>query len=181
MNCGKSVQLKLFHEHAKEKCADEIQGPGFRSRVSQSFLKWDGVSFRENNEFDVQKDYVPKLISFDQLGKTFYLSIMYVAFKKSFLFCVMLAEKGEVASNNNAKMIMNNGSEKLPKRELTSVGPVISIENITSLKSPQTVYESWCVQYEAAKPFLVVKDTSKNNNHDWRVQVPISVVVSKIK
>ena len=72
---------------------------------------------------------------------------MYVAFAKSFLFCVMLAEKGEVASNYSAKMIMKMKNGKLPKRELTSVGPVISIENITSLKSPQTVYESWCVQY----------------------------------
>ena len=83
----------------------------------------------------------------------------------------------EMASMYNVTLVIDNS--KVPKRKLTFEGPVVSIEQIRSCKNPETLNDSWCVQFEAAKPLLFVNRTSKNNNNVWTVKIPIEVTVTR--
>ena len=187
LQCGQEVQLKKFHEHVMNgkttPCGSEMDGGngGWLTPLSTGYLKWDGVSFRENDDFDLTKDKLWDLTAFEQHGKTFYLSDSYIAEKKTFIFCVFLAEGEEVSSNYNVKLEIS--SSNISRKKLTYDGPVISIDSITStVKNPQTIFESWSVQYEAIKPHLFIQDQSKNNNnHIWRVELPMKVLVTKLK
>ena len=181
MGCFRSQK---FHEHVTVKenpCATVLDGtPSFAYTLSTEYLKWNGVSsFRENDEFDLTKDQQWILVCFfcPFLKKNFYLSSYYVAAKRSFVFCVMIAEDEEVASMYNVTLFIDNS--KVPKRKLTYEGPVVSIEQIRSCKNPETLNDSWCVQFEAAKPLLFVNRTSKNNNNVWTVKIPIEVTVTR--
>ena len=102
---------------------------------------------------------------------------LYIAEKRSFVFCVITAEVKENASKYKVTLVI--GNPKVPMKKLTYEGPVLSIEQISSCKNPETLNDSWCVQYEAVKPLFYVEDTSKNNNHVWDVKIPIRVEVTR--
>ena len=185
LGCNQEIQLKKFHEHVfAESCAVKLGGEGddfvvVRISLSSGYLKWDGVSsFRENNEYDLKKDISWRLLSCSPvLEKSFYLSCFYFAEKRSFVFCVIIAEGEEVASKYNVTMTIDN--PKVPRKKLTYEGPVLSMDQISSVKYPETLNDSWCVQYEAVKPLFYVEDTSKNNNHVWDVKIPFRVEVTR--
>ena len=176
LSCGKVVKMREFHEHAikEKKCAHELTAHGYFQYLSQGYLKWDGVSFRKSDDFDLQAEKQWKLVAIRKFGKIFYHSLVYDASRKCFLFCAFLAEGEDVAANYNVKYVIKN--EKYPRKELTYKGQVISIEN---MNSEEVVQDRWCVHYEAVKHLLVVNNISENNNQVWEVKIPIDVEVTR--
>ena len=180
-NCRKNIQMKAFYEHvlSEKICGVRLLGApaDFLYKLSEGYLDWDGELFRKNDEFDTKIDKSFKIIVFRELGMDFYLSACYVASKKAFLFSVFLPSDKESAEPYNTKFIIENPS--IRRQKMVFEGQVLSIEEIDSILHPEVISKSWCVNYEAVKPFLNVENISENNNHVWEVKLPIHVQVTR--
>ena len=115
--------------------------------------------FWKNDEFDTKIDKTFRITVFRQLGMDFYLSACYVASKKAFLFSVFLPSDKESAEPYNTKFIIEHPS--IRRQIMVFEGQVLSIEEIDSILHPEVISKSWCVNYEAVKPFLKVKKEAK--------------------
>ena len=179
-NCRKDVQMKAFQKHllSDRICGVQLLGaPDFMYKLSEGYLNWDGELFRKNDEFDTKIDKTFRITVFRQLGMDFYLSACYVASKKAFLFTVFLPSDKESAEPYNTKFIIEHPS--IRRQIMVFEGQVLSIEEIDSILHPEVISKSWCVNYEAVKPFLHVENISANNNRVWEVKLPFYVRVTR--
>ena len=182
--CGKIVQLKKFHAHTDEsgKTCIEVTKPNYC--LSRGYLQGNGESIPKEDCFDLRENITFGIAEiFDDQGKKFYLDFCYLASRRSFVMCVFLAENQEVADQYYVHIsIGNNNNAKFKRRVLSYEGPVLSIDQVyrSGPHDEETIAQSFCFQYETAKPYLNIKEVQVNNNHEWKVALRSEVQIKRI-
>jgi len=109
-------------------------------------------------------------------GKKFYINLLYLLPpRSSFVVSVFLAENQEVAEKYFVNI--NISTDTYPRKVLGYEGPVISIDNISSVTHEETIHQSWCIHFEAVRPFF---DEAINCNLYHSMNLPIRVNVGKV-
>ena len=103
-------------------------------------------------------------------GKKFYVNLLYLPPpRSSFVVTVFLAESEEVSQKYFVNMNISKDTLKYQRNVLSYEGPVLSIDNMGNGgdwigDDEETVDQSWCFHFEAARPFLEIADEGGNNN-----------------
>ena len=182
-NCKQTVQLRKFEEHAIEKkCSQEVKTKNrtFSYEMSRNYLKWDGISFIENKEFNPSEDQLFLFAQLQFFDKMFYSFISYQANKRNFIACIFLADDPEVAAKYKARISIFN---KDSSRKITYDGDVLPIEEVPSHKEDLSILcrKCWCIQYDSFRQYLWIQNVGENNNKVWKVSLHMDVNVFEKK
>ena len=111
-------------------------------------------------------------------GKKFYINLLYLLPpRSSFVVSVFLAENQEVAEKYYVNINISTDTLKHQKKVLGYEGPVLSIDNISSVTHEETIDQSWCIHFEAVRPFF--DDYILCNNYNT-MNLPMRVKVGKV-
>ena len=149
VNSNDVVQLKMFHEHAREKYkpfAEEnhIEN-SFTSTVSSNYMEWDGIHQLRGRKFEWNKDIDPRGISFMQLDKRFYVYKKYNSMKnRNFLFSVMMAEEQKEAQNYRATIEIYHEASEL---SMSLSYPVLPLEDFPDYVDIEDFSRVWKIPY----------------------------------
>ena len=186
VNSNDVVQLKMFHEHAKEKYALFIEENrsenGFVSPISSNYLEWDGIHHPRGREFEWHQDIGPTGISFMQLDKRFYVYKRYNSMNnRNFLFSVMMAEGQEEAQNYQATIEIFHKASKLS----TSMSyPVLPLEDFPDCVDIEDCSKVWKVPYATMKDLFKLEQIDKEDvcegpSKNWKVSYQWRVKMKK--
>ena len=91
--------------------------------------------------------------------------------------CVFLAENQDVADQFYVQIKI-----KFKRKVLSYEGPVLSIDNVykSSMDDEETIAQSFCIQYETAKPFLEIKPVYVDKNREWKVRLRSEIQIKRI-
>jgi len=184
VNSNEVVQLKLFHEHAKDKYypfnEKNSSENGFYTPLSSNYMNWDGVSQLRGREFEWHKDIGSHGISFLQLDKRFYVYTRYCSMNsRNFLFCVMMAEKEETAKRYRATIEVYN------EEMSTSMSyPVLPIEDFPDYLDTLYHPRIWKIPYDTMKDLLKIEEIESENKSEgqsknWKVGYRWKVTIKK--
>ena len=111
-------------------------------------------------------------------GKKFYINLLYLLPpRSSFVVSVFLAENQEVAEKYYVNINISTDTLKYQRKVLGYKCPVLSIDNISSVTHEETIDQSWCIHFEAVRPFF---DEARNCNLYYRMNLPMRVNVGKV-
>ena len=111
-------------------------------------------------------------------GKKFYINLLYLLPpRSSFVVSVFLADNQEVAEKYCVNINISTDTLKSQRKVLGYEGPVLSIDNISSVTHEETIDQSWCIHFEAVRPFF---DEARNFGLYHRMCLPMRVKVGKV-
>merc|ERR1712126_435637 len=168
--CRAEVQLKKFEEHVKETtCWLKLNGSEFIHTVSLGFLKWDGVSKKRGEEFDLDKEE-PSTRLYIREADVFIMR-KYFPLSRVFVYAVIMAKNPDEVEKYSANITIFNESGL----ETSFKCPIIPIEQFPSEEELINHEDCWNVHYSLLRKFYYFEDKGKNNNHDWAVKVDYKI------
>ena len=116
-------------------------------------------------------------------GKKFYVNLLYLPPpRSSFVVTVFLAENEEVSQKYFVNMNISKDTLKYQRNVLSYEGPVLSIDNMGNGgdwigDDEETVDQSWCFHFEAARPFFEVFDNETRDKNRFQSYLPMRINV----
>ena len=184
LRCGLIIQMKHFYDLNKHrdngsKCMFQyINNKNLPMKENDTMMKFSLLSFnpllkhKQNFSFRILEVY----------GKKFYVNLLYLPPpRSSFVVTVFLAENEEVSQKYFVNMNISKDTLKYQRNVLSYEGPVLSIDNMDKRGNwigddEETIDQSWCFHFEAARPFLEVADERGDNNR-IRTHFPMRINV----
>jgi len=178
--CQEKVLLKEYHKHAvMQGCSVEMRNFRTKFNLSKDWMKWDGVSARNSEEFNLTEDLAWTFFHFSKYHQQFYLSARYYASEKLFLFYVMVIGGQEVAEDFRAKISIANEDHSI---KIEFQGPVLAVDRIPSSEKKLLLSGGcWCVHYRAIRNLLTVTEVGDNRRGlAWSVDFTTDVDVQNV-
>ena len=173
LRCGLIIQMKHFddlnnHRDNGSKCMFQyINNKNQPMKKNDTLMRFSLLSFNPQ-DLIMKPNFSFRIL--EVFGKKFYVNLLYLPPpRSSFVVTVFLAENEEVSQKYFVNMNISKDTLKYQRNVLSYEGPVLSIDNMGNGgdwigDDEETVDQSWCFHFEAARPFLEVADEGGNNN-----------------
>ena len=190
LRCGTIIQKKHFNELNRHrdngsKCMfryfNNMDLPTTNDSLLMRFSLFFHPSLNNQNlHLNTRKNYSFRIL--EVYGKKFYVNLLYLPSRSSFVVTVFLAENQEVAEKFFVNINISKDTLKYQRKVLSYEGPVLSIDDVGQGRDwigdeEETIDQSWCFHFEAARPFFEVFDNETRDKNRFQTYLPMRINV----